>query len=324
MRGEKLKFAFYWAASCGGCEVVVLDIDEKILDIAEIADIVFWPCATDFKYADVEAMGKGEIDVCFFNGAIRNSENEEMAKLMREKSKILIALGSCSAFGGIPGMGNVADKEQIFERVYVSTPSTTNEDNIFPEPRTEVPEGELTIPEFSDNVLVLDQVVEVDYYLPGCPTNPDLIGKAVEAIKKDELPPSRSNLASLADMETVCDECDRELAEEKSVKEFKRPHEAEDNGKDCLLEQGIICMGPATIGGCGARCIEASFPCRGCFGPPSNVEDQGAKMVGLLGSIIDSEDEEEIREIIDGITDPLGTFYSYGLPKSLLQRRKLK
>lgn len=324
MSDEKLKFAFYWAASCGGCEVVVLDIDEKILDVVEAADIVFWPCAMDFKYDEVEKMNENEIDVCFFNGSIRNSENEEIAKLLREKSKTMVAFGSCSALGGIPGLGNFTNKEEIFEKAYISTYSTENEDEIFPEPQTETPEGELTIPEFSDYVRALNQVVDVDYYLPGCPTNPDIIVKAVEAIVEGDLPPAGTNLATLVSRKTVCDDCDRELADEKSVKEFKRPHLAEDNGEDCLLEQGIICMGPATQAGCGARCISANFPCRGCFGPPENIDDQGAKMVSLLGSIIDSEDEEEIEEIINDITDPLGTFYSYSLPVSLLKRSKKK
>ena len=87
---EKLRFAFYWAASCGGCEIAVLDINEKILDVVAHADIVFWPVAMDIKYKDVEAMPDQSIDVCFFNGAIRNSENEHMAKLLRTKAKILL------------------------------------------------------------------------------------------------------------------------------------------------------------------------------------------------------------------------------------------
>lgn len=321
MSDDKLNFAFYWAASCGGCEVVVLDIDEKILDVVEAADITFWPCAMDFKYDDVEAMDEDEIDVCFFNGAIRTEENEEIAELLRDKSKVMVAFGSCSALGGIPGLGNDTNKEEIFEKYYISTPSTVNDGEIFPEPETEVEEGTLTIPGFRDYVKALDQVVDVDYYLPGCPTNPDLIVEAVEAIVEGELPPKGTNLAVLAGKKTVCDECERELAEEKSITEFKRLPLAEDNGKDCLLEQGIICMGPATQVGCGSRCTDANFPCRGCFGPPADVEDQGAKMVSLLGSLIDSRDEEEIEEMIEDITDPLGTFYSYSLPKSLLRRR---
>ncbi len=319
---EKLNFAFYWTASCGGCEVVVLDIDEKILDVVEVADIVFWPCAMDFKYDEVEAMDENEIDVCFFNGAIRNEENKEIAELLREKSEVMVAFGSCSALGGIPGLGNDTSKEEIFEKSYISTFSTDNEDEVYPEKSTEVSEGELTIPELTENVRALDQVIDVEYYLPGCPTNPDIIVKAVEAIAEGNLPPAGTNLTALVSEKTVCDECERELAEEKSVTEFKRIHEAEDNGEDCLLEQGIICMGPATSVGCGARCTEVNFPCRGCFGPPKDVEDQGAKMVSLLGSLIDSEDEEEIEEMIQDITDPLGTFYSYSLPKSLLKRSR--
>ena len=89
MEKEKLKIAFYWAASCGGCEVAVLDVNEKILDVVAKADIVFWPVAMDIKYKDVEAMPDKSIDACFFNGAIRNSENESMAKLLRKKAKIL-------------------------------------------------------------------------------------------------------------------------------------------------------------------------------------------------------------------------------------------
>ena len=92
--GRKLRIAFYWAASCGGCEIAVLDINERILDVVKAADIVFWPVAMDFKYGDVEAMPDGHIDVTFFNGSIRNSEQEHMAKVLRSKSKTLVAFGS--------------------------------------------------------------------------------------------------------------------------------------------------------------------------------------------------------------------------------------
>jgi F420-non-reducing hydrogenase small subunit len=67
----KPKIALYWAASCGGCEIAVLDIGAKILDVTENAEIVFWPVAMDIKYKDVEDMGDGSIDICLFNGAIR-------------------------------------------------------------------------------------------------------------------------------------------------------------------------------------------------------------------------------------------------------------
>ena len=102
----KPKFAMYWAASCGGCEISTLNIGVKILDVDANFEVVFWPVAADFKYADVRAYPDGYIDLCLFNGAIRNSENEEIAKLLRQKSKVLVAFGSCAATGGIPGMAN--------------------------------------------------------------------------------------------------------------------------------------------------------------------------------------------------------------------------
>ncbi len=82
---NKLKIAFYWAASCGGCEIAVLDLNEKILDVVKFADIVFWPVAIDVKYKDVEALPDKHIDITFFNGSIRNSEQEHMAKVLRAK-----------------------------------------------------------------------------------------------------------------------------------------------------------------------------------------------------------------------------------------------
>src|SRR5512139_1213476 len=148
----KLKVALYWAASCGGCEIAQLQIGTKILKLIEAADIVFWPVAIDVKYKDVEAMPDKSIDVCLFNGAIRNSEQEHIAKMLRAKSKAVIAYGACAYEGGIPGLGNLFNRQMIFERVYRETPSTDNNGNIVPQPKTAVPEGELTIPEFYDTV----------------------------------------------------------------------------------------------------------------------------------------------------------------------------
>jgi F420-non-reducing hydrogenase small subunit len=112
MSQNKLKIAFYWAASCGGCEIAVLDINEKILDVVKIADIVFWPVAIDIKYKDVEEIPDKYIDITFFNGSIRNSEQEHMAKVLRQKSKTLVAFGSCAHEGCVPGLANLSDKQE--------------------------------------------------------------------------------------------------------------------------------------------------------------------------------------------------------------------
>jgi len=322
---KKLQLAFYWAASCGGCEIAVLDIDEKILDVIGIADILFWPVAMDFKYKDVEAMKDNHIDVCFFNGAIRTEEQEHIAKLLRKKSKIMVAFGACAVGGGIPGLGNVANKKEIFHTSYLENPSTENPKKTVPKTKVKVKEGTLTLPEFYDTVKTLDQTVDVDYYLPGCPPTPDQIMTAVGAIVENKLPPKGSKIGP---MKSVCDECRFEKSEKKIAK-IKRRYELDKWEEVCLLEQGVICLGPATRGGCDARCLDANMPCTGCNGPTPNSLDQGAKMMSALASILGIEGEEkmsdeEVQELIDQVVDPVGTFYKYYLPDSILGRKVIK
>ena len=322
----KPKFAFYWCASCGGCEETVLDLNEKILEVVDKIDIVFWPVALDFKRKDIEAMKEGEIDVAFINGAIRTSEQEEMAKLLREKAKFVVAFGACAQLGGIPGLANFWVRSDIFDRVYKGVPTVANPEGVVPQQVVEMDGYKLTLPEFYDTVKTLDQTIAVDYYLPGCPPPPDLIMDAIEAILKGKLPEKGTVLAP---DKALCDTCPRnETKPEKlSIKDIKRPHEVIIDPEKCFLEQGIICLGPVTRSGCGERCINANMPCRGCMGPTSEVRDQGAKAVSFIASILGVEDEEklseeEVQKLIDKIVDPAGTFYRFSLPASLLRRRR--
>ncbi len=316
----KIKMAVYWGAACGGCCVSVLDVHESLFTVVEHADLVFWPIALDTKYADVEAMPDGHIDVTLFNGAVRNSENEHMAKLLRQKTKVLVAYGSCAHMGGIPGLANFSTKDEIFKRVYETTESTENPDKIVPQPEYKVEEGTLEIPVFYNDVRALDQVVNVDYYLPGCPPQTERLVEVFMAIVTGaELPPAGSVVGALE--KTQCDECKRKKSDNKKIKKFYRPWQIEDDGETCFLEQGVICMGPATRGGCGVRCIEGNAPCRGCYGPTSAASDPGAKMMSAIATMIDSDDPDEIQKIVDTIDDPAGTFYRFSLPGSILRRK---
>jgi len=318
---SKPKLALYWAASCGGCEIAVVRLYAKILDVADAFDIVLWPCIMDFKYKDVEALPEKSIDLCLFNGAIRNSEQEYMAHMLREKSKALVAFGTCAHTGGIPGLANVANRETIFQRVYDETPSTVNAEGVRPQLRYQVPEGELTLPKFYDTVRTLAQVVPVEYFIPGCPPVKDQVEAVIQAVVEGKLPAPGSVVG--ASDKTVCDDCTR-IREEKRVRRFYRPWEIVPDPSRCLLEQGIICAGPATRGGCGGPCLSVNMPCRGCYGPPPNVVDQGGKLLSALASIIDSQDPAEIERVADAIPDVLGTCYLFGLPASLLSRVRLE
>ena len=326
---EKIKIAQYWGAGCGGCDVALLDIDAKILDVHAIAEVVFWPIGFDGKIKDIESMPDKSITVSFYNGAIRNSENEHIAKVLRAKSVVMIAFGSCACFGGTPGLANVTNKKEIFETVYKNTQSTDNPNFVTPQHHSKVKEGELELPEFYDSVKTLDEIVDVDYFMPGCPPTVNLIAMAVDAVaqhvaKGAPLPPKGPVIAS---DKTLCDECKRERVEKgRRIEKIYQAYEIKPDPKKCLLDQGIICIGPATRAGCGAMCPNAQMPCRGCMGPTKGVMEQGASMLSALASLLNITDtesqlsEEQIMTLMMQVKDPLGTFYAFTLPKSMLKR----
>lgn len=316
---SKPKAAFYWCASCGGCEEAVVDLGEEILPVVQAVDIVFWPVAMDFKREDVETLEDGELAVSFINGAVRSSEQFEMVELLRRKSQIVIAFGSCAHLGGIPGLANMAGGAQLMREAYVLAPSVANEKEIIPLENCKVDENELTLPSLWNTVKTLDQVTEVDYYLPGCPPPVKLIAAAVHAVVTGELPEGGTVLAP---DNALCDECaHRDSKPEKlGIREFKRPFQVEVDPEQCLLAQGLLCLGSITRGGCDAMCIKANMPCTGCMGPTSRVKDFGAKALSAIASVVDAKDESEIDRIFSNIVDPVGTFYRYSLPASQMHR----
>ena len=319
---SKPKIGFYWCASCGGCEEAVVDLAQDILKVVEAVDIVFWPCAMDFKRSDLEAMQDGEMAACFVNGAVRSSEQREMAELCRRKAQNVVAFGSCSHTGGIPGLANLFSVESILETSYGDGEfSTVNPEDTRPQALTEVPQGAVSLPTLDESVKTLDQVVRVEYYLPGCPPPVKLIAGAVLALVEGRLPPAGSVLAP--DI-ALCKDCPRieSKPQDLSLREFKRPHEILIDPEKCLLAQGLLCMGPATRSGCDHACIQGNMPCTGCLGPVSHARDYGAAALSATASLVDSNDEKEIAALMEKIPDPAGTFYRYSLPSSTLYKRR--
>jgi F420-non-reducing hydrogenase small subunit len=319
----KPKFAMYWAASCGGCEIAVLNIHEKILDVDANFEVVFWPVAMDAKYKDVEAMADQSILLTLFNGAIRNDENAHIAKLLRQKSKILVAFGSCANEGCMPALANLSSVQEVIDTAF-STLTTDNPQNLRPHPTYTVPEGEIHIPTLYPIVRTLDQVVNVDYYMPGCPPESHQIAAVIDLVVKvlhgeAQLPPPGSVIG--AGTSTVCDECARKR-DVKTIKEFKRIQHVALDPEICILEQGVLCSGPATRSGCKAICPAAGSPCIGCYGPAEGVLDYGSRLMSAVASVIDSNDPDEIDRILDGIPDPAGMFYRFNLAGSMLHASK--
>ncbi len=325
---EKPKLAIYWAAACGGCEVAVLNLDEKLLDLDAAMDLMFCPCLMDTKRKDIEALPDGAIAVTLFNGALRSEENLEMAHLLRRKSQLLVAFGSCAKGGCIPALANFSSKDDLLTTIYRDSPSLDNAGGIIPGGTTFFPEGDVYLPPLLGRVKHLAQAVEVDYYIPGCPPESQQIWNVIETILSGELP-SRGSSIGCGNL-TVCDDCDRTKGD-KRIPAFRRNYEFYPDRQACLLEQGLLCMGIATRNGCGAPCTKANMPCSGCYGAPEGVADQGAAMVAALGSVMDIGDttglsEEAIAARVDAflenIPDYAGLFYKYSLASSILGGRR--
>jgi F420-non-reducing hydrogenase small subunit len=297
---DKPKIAFYWCASCGGCEEAVIDLGEGLLDLAGAVEIVFWPVALDFKLADLERIVDGGLSASFINGAVRTSEQEEVARLLRRKSQLVIAFGSCAHLGGVPGLANLYDRSAILTTVY--------------------PDGfepGANLPHFRERVMPLDRVIEVDYYVPGCPPTPTIVSAAVHSVLAGTLPEKG---AVLAPDRALCDECPRRGSrpEQMTIDQFHRPHEIIADETQCLLAQGLLCLGPATRSGCGGVCINGNMPCTGCFGPTSRVRDFGAKALSAIASMAVGAEDAVIEKALAAVVDPGGTFYRYSLPGGLL------
>ena len=178
----------------------------------------------------------------------------------------------------------------------------------------------LTIPTFLDNCSTIDQVVDVEYYVGGCPPHPSFVGKLIGAILAGDLPPAGSWLTS---GKAVCDSCKRNPAitgqERLPVGEIKRTIDGRPDEDKCLLQQGYMCFGPITQGDCGASCLNVNIPCRGCGGPIPGIKDFGARCVSTLASSMATE--EVAAQFIEKYNNMAKMFYRYSHTASKLNHR---
>ena len=167
-----------WLAGCAGCEMSLLDIDERILKLVELVDLRSTPI-TDLKVPDEDG-----VDVGILTGAVNNSYNEEVAHTMRKRAKIVVALGDCAVFGGVVAMRNFFKLEDSLKRAYVETEST--------EPGSQVPSSpELARP---TTVKSVGEVVKVDVNVPGCPPEADVIFHALSELAQGRVPELKGEL----------------------------------------------------------------------------------------------------------------------------------
>jgi F420-non-reducing hydrogenase small subunit len=309
------RVAFYWNASCGGCDEAIVDLGDGFAALLEKVEIVLWPLALDAKRKDVEALPDGGIDVAFVNGAVRLTEHDEWARLLRRKARVLVAFGACAHTGGVVGLGNLSSAGELLRAAYRSAPSISNPEGPLPGGPSRAEGHALSLPVLLPAALPLRAAVPVDYTIPGCPPSPAVIGAALDRLLGDDLPPPGAVLAPDA---ALCETCPRRetLPERLEVTALRRLATSAVDPVACFLAQGLVCMGPATRQGCQPGCVEAGMPCRGCFGPLDAVADGGAAMLSAFASLL-AGGEAERRALAAALPDPAGTFWRYTLAAGL-------
>lgn len=272
----KPTLSFEWLHACSGCEMSLLNLGEQLLVVLDQVTIVHFPLLMDHKYGGhlggETLFGLPEADIGLISGGVGHQEHLQVLQEMRRQCRTLIAVGTCATHGGIPAMRNQWTTVDTLHTVFPAG-SIDNE----PPPS----------PAVLDRVYSIDEKVRVDVSLPGCPPQPQLIGAVIEALVKKEslhLP-----------QKSVCETCPTIREGQQNVAPVQRflqnavyDRDQPVSGMRCLLEQGLVCMGPVTAGGCGGKdtplCLRARVPCRGCYGPVQPGGNQLLDMMNALAS----------------------------------------
>lgn len=283
-------------SGCAGCEIAILDLHERLLDLLNRIELAYAPIILDSK-----TFGKSDIGIV--TGSVRSDEDVQKVRALRDRCTTLVTLGSCSCFGGVPGLANLFPPDSIARQsheVNVASGSKMGE-------REDVPKLEKW-------VIPVDDLVKVEAKIPGCPPPPKFIAEQLTTLLNGG--PQRLS------KKTVCDECDLQK-EIKRIDRIRRWGEGKIDFSKCFLEQGYICMGVATRAGCEARCIKAGTPCRGCFGPAEKIKDAGAKLISVIASTasLDSPEAMSPQELAESFIDVVGTAYRFTLASSIIRKR---
>lgn len=283
---SKPRLAHVILGGCEGCYVSLLDAHEGILPLLDGVELVHSPLLAETSMQ--------ECDVVMVEGAVTTEHDVERLQEARAKAGRLIAVGSCAALGGIGGLRNLNTPDEVLDAVYRGTPPD---------------QASGAVPALTSRVRPLSDIVEVDISVPGCAPETETLLSAIQAaVEGREWEMPRRNM---------CDECEREksaMLEHSSEfvtdAVYALMELDEIDPKRCFLEQGVICMGPMTREGCGARCTKANVPCRGCQGPSRPEFEQGGKMIDALAAVLPAG-------AIMYLDDLIGTGYRFTAPISI-------
>jgi F420-non-reducing hydrogenase small subunit len=240
-----VKVAFLQNSDCWGCHQSLLNLHLNLLGVLPALEIVYWPAVVDFKNASLEARADGEILVGFVEGSLRTNHDIHLTKLLRQKSALIVAFGSCSCYGNVHGLANQWSKENLVKRKFSEVESIADGSGGEPMVNT---------PGFAEKIVPVEDIIKVDAYMPGCPPKPEAIASAIVFLLGQK-PFPMNDLA-------YCNDC--------AIKD------------NCLLDKDTLCFGPITSIGCNLKCTAEGKPCVGCFGPAKTVDSRADKLNKML------------------------------------------
>jgi F420-non-reducing hydrogenase small subunit len=284
-----------WLSGCSGCHVAVADLHEKLPAIIDEAEFVRIPVLADEK-------GYPKADVGIIEGAIRSEHDRAAAMKMRESVTTLIAFGTCAVYGGPSGLGWLYKGNDVLEKSYGAGPTSVPGD---------LPDGDA--PKLEKSVTPIDEVVKVDFYLPGCPPHPSWIAAALLSLLHPEKPK--------ISQKTVCSQCDRVMKKRQGATLRKNRSTAPEN-EVCFLSQGVVCLGSVTMERCLAQCPKKGVVCTGCAGPSSDIITEPhldirtsvARRMNMLTGI----DYEAIKSYMEASAR---TFYGYAMASPVMYKK---
>lgn len=243
----KIKTAIISLTCCEGCQVVILDLGERLLELLEFIDLEYFPLGKELKGQELEQ----KYDLALVEGAPITEENIATLKKLRENSKLMIALGACAHIGGVAEIKNYGDKEKDISYVYKNVEGINN-------------------PE----VKPVSAYAKIDGAIPGCPIDKDEFVWFIKELLAGKVP--------VIPQRPVCYEC--------QMRE-----------NDCLLQKGLPCFGPVTLGGCKAVCPSNGIICESCRGPLK--ERNLASLKYILKDRMSSEELMKVAEIFGAKND---------------------
>jgi F420-non-reducing hydrogenase small subunit len=291
----KVKISTEWLSGCSGCHIAIVDLHEKLVNLAEEAEFVRSPVLVDEK-------GYPKADIGIVEGAVRSEHDREALERMRASVRTLVAFGTCAVYGGPSGVGWLHDPESVLKQVYQEGPTNAGPQR---------PDADA--PRLEASVVPINEVVKVDFLLPGCPPSPFYIASTLRLLMGGKAPDLGKR--------TVCGGCTRKMRRCPESGLRKGALTAPD-GQLCLLSQGVVCMGSVTLDRCFAPCPQNGVACTGCNGPSLDIIREPRldyrSVLAERMSLMTGAGKEEVKAYIEAEAK---TFYSYSLASQAIYKK---